>query len=204
MKCGFFGYPLLVCLFSVFLGFHLNIFASLPFTLFHCHSLLSHHLNPCQCRHKLWFWQPPSTLSQRGFLLLIRVVSLTLGHVFSDLRIIGSISSSKRQNGFRLDLYPKIKDQRNVFLNAWYTYILFCVLGDKWIQEIQQLVSEPPIFHQKLLLNQKQNLEAPFRPDLVAITATSFSAWCRGMEDAIASACLGAVQAHHCSVFRHH
>ena len=70
--------------------------------------------------------------------------------------------------------------------------------------EIKQLVSEPPIFHQKLLLNQKQNLEAPFRRDLVAITATSFSAWCWGMEDAIASACLGAVQAHHCSAFRHH
>ncbi|KAJ9691520.1 hypothetical protein PVL29_013637 [Vitis rotundifolia] len=38
--------------------------------LLHCHSLLPHHLNPCQCRQKL-------------------AVSLTLGHVFSDLRIIG-------------------------------------------------------------------------------------------------------------------
>ena len=26
--------------------------------LLHCHSLLPHHLNPCQCHHKLWLWQP--------------------------------------------------------------------------------------------------------------------------------------------------
>ena len=60
MKCGLFGCPLLVFLFSVSFGFHFNIYASLSFTFSTAipHSLLPHHLNPCQCRHKLWLWQP--------------------------------------------------------------------------------------------------------------------------------------------------